>query len=320
MPAQAANDFASIPRLTVLVGKGGVGRSTVAAALGLVSARRGLRTILVEVAFRQTIPAMFEVEARGYEPVRCAPNLHCIRVTWEDALREYGLMKLKFKALYRLVFENPFVRRLLPAIPGISEILVIGKVLYVATDGVAGLGAPDVVILDSPATGHGLSLFSAPSVVSDTVTAGPLADDAERLNALLLDKSFTRFHIVTTPEEMPIAEGEELFDDLGMKHGFPFGPVLLNGVQAGGLKPEQHRALSLLSGRLDPSEPSLSAVEGALFMEARRQMQSDHISRLRSRVPKPVHRLPELPGGESVDQRVGVLADHLDAVMWREAR
>lgn len=312
--------FSTIPRMSVLVGKGGVGRSTLTAALGLVSARRGRNTILVETASRQSIPAMFGVEPRGYEPVECAPNLHCIRVTWEDALREYGLMKLKFRTLYRVVFENPFVRRLLPAIPGIPDILVIGKILHVATDGIAGLGIADSVIVDSPATGHGLSLFASPTVVSATVPTGPMAEDARRLEALLLDKAFTRFHIVTTPEEMPVVESLELFSDLGERYGLPFGPVLLNGVQDRGLQTSHLRSLTRVSRNLEPDDPAVPEVEGALFMAARYDMQRVHVSRLKRHIPLPVIRLPDLPAGTQGQGRVEALANHLDATIWREGR
>ena len=187
-----------VPRLTVVVGKGGVGRSTVSASLGLAASRRGLRTLIVEVAARQSVPAMFDKVGAGYSPVELAPGLWAVRVTWEDALREYGLMKLKLRAAYRLVFENPLVRRLLPAIPGIAEILIIGKIVYAATYGVPGLGRPDAVVLDAPATGHGLALINAPFAVTSTVSSGPLAEDAKRLEAVLRDPAFTSFQMVTT--------------------------------------------------------------------------------------------------------------------------
>ena len=308
----------ALPRLTIVVGKGGVGRSTLAAAMGLVLARRGLRTMVVEVAGRQTVPAMFGTEPRGYEPVKCSDLLWTMQVTWEDALREYGLMKLYFRAAYRMVFENAFARRLLPAIPGLAEILVIGKVLYLATDGAPGLGRVDAVVLDAPATGHGVSLLAAPMVVSDTVPSGPLAEDARRLKALLLDTAFTRLHIVTTPEEMPVAESVELFDALGRTYGLPFGPVLVNGVQARSLRPAQREALDLLCrGR---SDSVAAAAQGAMFMAARHDMQRSHLTRLARHVPLPLVKLPDVPGARSPRDRLDVLAGHLDSRMWREGR
>jgi len=306
------------PRLTFLMGKGGVGRSTVAAAMGLALSRRGLRTLVVETSARQAVPAMFERRAAGYDPVECAPGLHCLRVTWEDALREYGVMKLRFRALYRLVFENPFVRRLLPAVPGVPEILVIGKIAYCATDGVPGIGTPDAVVVDAPATGHGLSLVTAPAVVADTVPAGPLAEDARRLRAVLLDSAFTRFHIVTTPEEMPVSEGIDLHGELSLRHGLPFGPVIVNAFQDLALPGQEREMARLAAASSSAPRGVLAAVQAALFMDARHRAQTAHLDRLKTVVPLPVVRLPEVPG--AAGGRVKGLADHIDAVLWREAR
>lgn len=320
MPRARDPDPVAPPRLVVLVGKGGVGRSTVAAALGLVAARRGRRTLVVEVAAGPVVPGMYGVQGRGYQPVECAPNLWTQRVGWEDALREYGLMKLKVRTLYRLVFENPFVRRLLPAIPGISEILVIGKILYSVTEGLPHLGRMDTVILDAPATGHGVSLLTAPSVVAATVPAGPLAEDARRLRALLLDRSLTRFHIVTTPEEMPVAESEELYEALAVTQGLPFGPVLVNQVRGRGLRPAQREQLGMAVRSVHRTDAACSVVSGALFMADRADVQRAHMQRLRNRVPLPLIELPDLRGGRAPRERIEVLADHLDAHLWREGR
>ena len=314
------NQAGRIPRLTVVVGKGGVGRSTVAAALGLTAARRGLRTLIVEVASRQSVPAMFDKVGAGYSPVELSPGLWSVRVTWEDALREYGLMKLKLRAAYRLVFENALVRRLLPAIPGIAEILIIGKIVYAATDGVPGLGRPDAVILDAPATGHGLALINAPLAVTSTVSAGPLADDAKRLEAVMRDPAFTSFQLVTTAEDMPVSETVELYQELGVRRGLPLGPLIVNAVQETGLTERQREALLLLLGGRGPPAGIAAATRAALFMDARYQVQRGHIERLRGLIPLPVVRLPELAGIRDSTARVGRLADHLDAVLWREAR
>lgn len=314
-----ARALATIPRLTVLVGKGGVGRSTLSAALGRVAAGRGRRTLVIEVAARQAIPAVFGREGRGYEPVPLADGLWTLRVTWEDALREYGLMKLRWRAAYRLVFENPFMRRLLPAVPGIAEILVVGKIVHAATDGIPGIGTVDAVVLDAPATGHGMSLVGAPAVVAQTVAAGPLADDARHLQGRLRDPAFSRFHIVTTPEEMPVTESVELYRRLGEDAEMPLGPVLLNQVSEDGLTPPEIEAVGALSGT--PMTPGVcSAIDAARFMTGTFELQRAHVTRLRGQMPLPVVSLPDVRAVRDVARRVEVLAEHLDARFWREAR
>lgn len=306
-----------LPKLCVLMGKGGVGRSTLAAAMGLACARRGARVVIVEVAARQCIPEIFGVEAKGYEPVQCVPGLLAIRVTWEDALREYGLLKLRFRYLYRLVFENALLRRVLPAIPGIPEILVIGKVLYVATDGLQDGRRCDMVVLDAPATGHSISLLSAPFVISDTVPAGPLAEDARRLAALLRDGRFTRFHIVAAPEEMPVEEGIELYRQMAERYGVPFGPVLMNLVQRRGLDGEHKRLLRACVGTLDGRVRGL--LRAALFMEERAEMQRSHIMKFANHVPLPILEIPDLVGALTPRQKLELIADYLEAFLLRGA-
>ena len=308
----------SIPRLNVIVGKGGVGRTTVATAMGLASVRRGRDTLIVEVSLRQAVPELFDAVPRGYEPTECVPGLRAIRVTWEDALREYGVLKLKFRSLYRMVFENPFIRRILPAIPGVAEILVIGKILYVATDGLPDGSRPEVVILDAPATGHGISLLAAPFTVGDVVPSGPMAEDARRLRTQMLDRRFARFHIVTTPEEMPVAEGIELYEALHGRYGLEFGPLIVNGVQPGGLTDAQARTLRWFAARRDPRDPVATAARAALFVAARERMQRAHIARLTSRIPIRAIPLPDVSSEASPRRRVERLADHLGAMLWTE--
>jgi anion-transporting ArsA/GET3 family ATPase len=308
----------AIPALILLVGKGGVGRSTLAAALARVAVSRGRKVVVLEVAARQSVPILFGVEPRGYVPVECRPGLWAMRVTWEDALREYGIMKLRFSALYRVVFENPLMQRLLPALPGLADILVMGKIVHVCRNGVAGPGKPDCVILDAPATGHGLALLSAPSVVMETVPAGPLAEDAASLQAALVDPGFTGVHIVSTPEEMPVSEGIELFQALSGRIGVPMGPVLVNGVLRRGLDPAQRKALGTLAGSGRASEGVRACVRAALRMGEVWEAQRGHIERLKRHVPLPVVTLPDCPG--PVEPRLATLQEHLDAMMWREGR
>lgn len=308
----------TIPRLTFMVGKGGVGRTTLTSAMGLTAARRRKRTLMIEVGHHQVIPGLFGVVANGYEPVECAANLWAIRVNWEDALREYGLMKLKVRTLFKMVFENPLVRRLLPAIPGISEILVIGKIVHAATDGIDGLGPMDAVFVDAPATGHMNSLVHAPSVVAATVPTGPLASSARHLAAVLSDPTFTRYHIVTLAEEMPIAESTELYRSMAVDAGLPMGPVLVNQVLRDRLDCKQRDALTAMVSAGRFGGDICAAVSGALFLADRADQQAGHIERLQRQVPLPIISLPDIRGNGEAGNKLEVLAAHLSAGLWRE--
>jgi anion-transporting ArsA/GET3 family ATPase len=195
----------------------------------------------------------------------------------------------------------------------------MGKVIYAAGEGVPGIGPVDCVILDAPATGHGIALVRAPSVVAETVPTGPLAEDAVHLSRTLADPAFSRFHIVTVPEEMPIAESVEAYRALGTGMSLPFGPILLNQVSAPGLVGREVEALSSLMGSR-PSAGVCATAGAALFMSARAEMQRAHVHRLRRSVPLPVVQLPDVHGQRSIRDRLDIIAQHLDAALWREAR
>jgi len=301
------------PRLVFVMGKGGVGRSTVSAAMGLALARRGLRTLVIETSSRSVVGEMFGHGPAQYDPTEVRPRLFCCRVTWQECLREYALMKLKFQTLYRLAFENPFVQGLLPTVPGVPEILVIGKVIYCATDGVKGLGPLDVVVVDAPATGHGLSMVSVPFVVSETIAKGPLLADAQRLRTILLDRAFTRFHIVVTPEEMPVAEAIELYRELQSRYSLPLGAVIANAVQVHSLKDHEREQARLIATSRTAPPGVVAAAQAALFMDSKHRAEMTHLSRLKALLP--VVWLPEAFGKGRLDQ----LADHIEARLWRDA-
>ena len=307
------------PRLSILVGKGGVGRSTLSAALGIVSARRGLRTTIVELATHPVIPGLFGVAAAGYSPVALLPGLSSLRITWEEALREYGLMKLRFLAMFRLVFDNPFMRHLLPAIPGVAEILVMGKVIHLASTQGRGAEA-EHVILDGPATGHAISLLRAPTVVARSFAAGPLAEDAARLRDFLRDPARSRVHLVATPEEMPVSEALELHERLTVDAGMPMGEVFLNGMVLSGLDPSSRSAIRHVASSRHGEKSLAAAACAALFLSERHDAQRVHLVRLRRDGGEPVVPLPSVPEGAVPRMRLEVLADHLDAVLWREGR
>ncbi len=307
------------PRLSILVGKGGVGRTTVAAGMGLVSSRRGVRTILVELVPIPVIPPCFGTVDRGYDEVALAPNLSLVRVTWEDALREYGLMKLRLRNLVRLVFDNPFMRHLLPAIPGLAEILVMGKVIHMAM-AKGSDGQPTHVVLDGPATGHALSLLMAPAVVARSFASGPLADDAIRLRDFLADPTCTRVAVVATPEEMPVTEALELREKLVNEAGIPVETAFLNGMIPWGLDESSQAAIRRLALTHREDVGLATAACAALFLSERSDVGRRHFERMQRGGISRVIPLPAVPAGGDPRMRLMVLADHLDAVLWREGR
>lgn len=322
MPSRRPRPPVLPPRLAVVVGKGGVGRSSVSAAMGMVAARRERRTLIVEVTDRPVMPSWFGVPDLGYAPTRLDPGLPLWshRVSWPEALREYGLIKLRVQALYRLVFQNPFVQRLLPAIPGIAEIVMVGKIEWSATRGLKEIGPVDTVVLDAPATGHGVSLLTSPEVIAESVPAGPLAEDARRLRNFLKDPRQTQFHLVTLPEEMPVQEAEDLWRLLGQESGMPFASLLVNQHRDGDLPPDGESALGPLIRSPNLAPEVCASVAAALRTAVQARQEREYLKRLETRVPLPRWYLPEVSGARTHRDRVEVLAEHLDAFLWREER
>ena len=194
-------------RFVIVSGKGGVGRSTVCTALGLAAARYGLRTCIVQLNTRDDVGPFFGQAASAHAPLQLDPHLPLFAANLRpaDALREYGTMKLRFRALHNLVFENDVMRKLLRMVPGMNEMLMLGKAWHMENQEFNANGTPvwDLLILDAPATGHGVSLLRLPQVIVEAVPVGPMAEDARAMQALLEDPQRTSFHVVTLPQELP---------------------------------------------------------------------------------------------------------------------
>jgi anion-transporting ArsA/GET3 family ATPase len=306
-----------IPQLTVILGKGGVGRTTIATSMGLAYAKLGYKCLVVETSGKQRVPEFFGCEGKGYEPVMVQENLYSCMVQWQDALKEYGLMKLRFRSIYKIVFENPFVSALIQAVPGISEILVLGKLLFVATHGLKDLGFVPKVVVDAPATGHSIALLNAPTAVIKTVPEGAMRDETINIQRLLQDKGFSRFYVVATPEEMPVVEAKEILDVL-KNNGFGIGGTIVNMVQKDGLEKEQQKRVRSFLARHEKERVGL-VVSKALFLAQRRDRQHLHIETLERCTDGNLFLLPEVLGEPR--EIVTTLCEHImSSVIGREGR
>lgn len=219
-------------RLWIVTGKGGVGKTTVAAALGLLAARQGLKVLMVETHGLSHLAELFEVQGVGYEPKPFKNGLSLARIDPEPAFQEYVLRQVKFQFLYNAVFNNKYVRHFIDAAPGLAELLTIGKVWALVEEGTRKGKKPeyDLVIVDAPSTGHSLSLLTVPQVVVDAVRVGPLKNNAQEILELIRDPQKTLTWLVTLPEEMPINEAVEMDQKLERDAKVGVGPVLLNSL------------------------------------------------------------------------------------------
>jgi anion-transporting ArsA/GET3 family ATPase len=197
-------------RLILVVGKGGVGRSTVAAAIAGRCAAQGKHTLLYETSANDRFGHYFGKPAVGPVPTELAPNLWAINATPASALAEYGLMILRWKSVYEMVFENRVSKAFLRAIPGLDDYALLGKAWFHTTEEKRGKPVWDAVVFDMPASGHSASMLRVPWVIVDTVPDGPLSRDAKTVKELLCDPARTSAVLVTLAEEMPVNEAIEL--------------------------------------------------------------------------------------------------------------
>jgi anion-transporting ArsA/GET3 family ATPase len=198
-------------RLWIVSGKGGVGKSTIAAALALRSAKEGRRTLVCEVNAQERISGLLERAPAGPQVTQLEDNLWAVDVRPQEAMREYGLMVLRFETLYKTVFENRVVRYFLRFIPSLQELVLLGKILYHAQEQEPD-GRPrwETIVMDAPATGHAITFLRVPQVLLQTVPPGPMSREAMKMRNILEDPGVTAAVLVSLPEEMPVNETLEL--------------------------------------------------------------------------------------------------------------
>ena len=272
-----------------MTGKGGVGKSTVAAALGLLAVRRGKKVLVCELNAHERVAPMLGAPPSGTSIREVLPGLWSVNVTPHEAMREYGLMVLKFRTIYEAVFENRVVRHFLRVVPSLAELVMLGKVLNEVRATEDGRPRWDLVILDAPATGHAVQLLRVPAALLDTVPAGPLRSDAEWMNALLVDPRSTAVSIVTLPEEMPVNEAVDLDRQVRGVLGMPSGALLVNAMPEVRFAREERERLGLLAAAPSPLGP---AARAARLQAIRAEQATRYLERARAALDLPAVILP----------------------------
>jgi anion-transporting ArsA/GET3 family ATPase len=215
-------------RLLFVSGKGGVGKSSIAAALALHNSQAKTNTLLVELNAHSCAASLLGHRCSPEEPLLEEPHLWTANLQFQSALKEYALMVLKYETLYRAIFENRWTQQLLRFIPSIQELVLLGKLLHLAREKTPdGQYRFDKVIVDAPATGHVTRLLSIPSVLLHTVPPGALAQEAQWMEALLQAPT-TAALLVSLPAEMAVQETLELYHALTAEARIGIAAVLLN--------------------------------------------------------------------------------------------
>ncbi len=284
-------------RLIFVTGKGGVGKTTVAIALGLAAARRGRRVIVCEVARQERVSRALGRDGAGYQETEIAPSLWAMSIDPERALEEYLRDQVGSRALMALVFENRIFQYLATATPGLREMVTIGKIWELAQlERRSPTATPyDLVIVDAPATGHGLGLLRTPRTFRDVARVGPVRRQADIIHSFVSDPRRTGVVGVALPEEMPVNETldleRRLSDDLGMA---------LDAVVVNAVYPERFSAAEATriaaAAATEPSAAARDALGAASAEQHRARTQRAQLRRLRREAPEglPVGTLPYL--------------------------
>ena len=279
--------------LLVVTGKGGVGKSTVSAALGAHLANRGRRVLLIEVDPRENLHQLLDTPPSGGEIVEAASNLWLQHLNPRELLDDLVREKLKVGALARKVLASPVHLHFTEGAPGLKQTAVFGRALrMIEGHGPKQFRQPDVVILDAPASGHGIAWMTAPQLVSEVISSGPIGHMAAEIAAFLADPKRFGSIVVTTAEEMPVQESLELLGAMSTRLDRQPELVVVNAIYPPAPK----------SRRSDD--------EATRLWIRRRRINEDELARLRADWDGPTVVVPLEPI-DAGPVLVGVVGEHL---------
>ncbi len=307
-------------RFLFVTGKGGVGKTTMCAALALALAGRGKRVLVAMCNTKERLSAMLGVGPIEEKVVQVHRNVWAVNISPDVALTEYGAMTLKVKAVATAVFDNKVTRTFFKAVPGLYEWAMLGKAWFHTTEVHPDGGHRyDVVLLDAPATGHGLDMLRVPKVILDVVPPGLLRRDAERAWEMFGDRTRSGVVAVTLAEELPVTETVELVDAIESELHLPVLHLFVNAVVDPLFEEEQRTALLADPSLLEPGAPSAAASPeaGAVVAGARRahreRVQCESVKRLLAELRTPTSLVPHLFDEASTPAGTRRLATHLAA-------
>lgn len=217
-------------RLIVVLGKGGVGRTTLTAALGVAAARRGLRACVIELGEGSALAAKFELTGRSFAFRRGAPGVDVWSLTVPECLEEFAQRKLKLPPFARHAVRNRFVTSFVDGVPGLHDLLLLGKIENLISEPLPSDPRYDVYVLDAPATGHGITLLQAARTMTEITRTGPFYELARSIELFLADPVRTATVLATIPEELPVQETIELARAL-RDEGFTPAAAIANQVE-----------------------------------------------------------------------------------------
>jgi hypothetical protein len=270
-------------KILFFTGKGGTGKSMVAAGYAMAQAEKGLRVLLVELGETSFFEGILTKGPVGFEPKEVSPNLFLAHWDGYRCLRDYIHHLVKSEAITNLVYENPFMRTLVDVGPSLAELAIVGKI----TSGVRHVGPAlnyDLIVVDSYATGHMLAMLRAPIGIAEAVKFGPMATQCRDMIGVLRNPQITGYNLVTLPEELSVTESIELYNDILMEVGVKSSFLCNNIMDIPATEEELEKVIVD-----DEAEPPLKIFSKYLIDKC--EMQKEQIHRLEVEAA-PIHKVP----------------------------
>jgi len=303
-------------RLVINTGKGGVGKSVTSAAMALLAARQGRRTLLIQLDAKDRISEYLGARMVDEEIREVEPNLFCVNIIPQEALREYVLLQVKLEAVYKIVFENRFVNAFLKAVPALNDLVMIGKVEYHVRETLStGEPAWDIIIVDAPPTGHGMFFLSVPTIMAEAARTGPIRDHSLRMARLLADPARCAVNLVSLPEEMPVTEAIDA--DRMLRESLNITPTyqIINRCSPSGIEPGDEELLGKLTNEYwkgNPTSVALKSFKDEISLTKRRR---EHAAFLEDHLETPILHMPDLSTMRFGRDETLELADHLETLL-----
>jgi anion-transporting ArsA/GET3 family ATPase len=305
--------FCSTSRVVIVAGKGGVGKTTVTAALAVAAARTGMSVLIVEVEGKSGLASAFDRPALTYDEAHLDDGIIARTLTPDAALLDY-LVSHGMKRISKRLAASGALDVVATAVPGMKDILVLGKVKSIEQDRTA-----DLIVLDAPAAGHAISFLLSARGLVDAVRVGPVRKQAQDVIELLSDPLRCQVILVTIPEETPVNELVDTAFAIEDRAGVALGPVVVNGCYdapeyaLAAAAPDAIAADATTIDRFVSPREAEDLAHAAEFRAARYAIQQEQAARLADRLPLPQLRLPFLFHSELGRREIHHLADALTA-------
>jgi anion-transporting ArsA/GET3 family ATPase len=297
-------------RLLFVIGKGGVGKTTVAGAMALGLADSGLKTLLVEVASEQRSEALFGVAPpAGIVPAEARPNLDVLSIDTDTATEEYLARQLPMRPLVELMVRSRAFHQVAQAAPGLSELVTVGKLWDFATAVRDGAPVWDRIVVDAPATGHGIALLDVAGQIRELASSGPIREQAAKIEQVIHHPAATGVAVVAIPEELAVSEAIEAVAALRARD-LPVAAAIINAVRASQVTPGDEAPLRTVADGTG-GETERAAAQAAVDTLVAARHDADEAEALARGTGLPVASLPEVadlrPGSGGLERLAAAL-------------